>query len=151
MEYQEPKPAILVVDDSERVAESLAMVRYSGYTVVTASSAEQALELASGIAIDLAAIDVQLPGMDGIRAAVEVCKQLPNCKILLISGNAGTSELLEHARKDGIDFPILAKPIPPEQLLSTVRSLLAGEAARNSPYISASLVSGVMKIVTEFE
>lgn len=113
------------------VAESLAMVlRYSGYTVVTASSAEHALELASGIAIDLAAIDVQLPGMDGIRAAVELCKQLPNCKILSISGNAGTGELLERALKEGIDFPILAKPIPPEQLLSTVRTLLAGKAAR---------------------
>jgi DNA-binding response OmpR family regulator len=125
MEYQTHKPTILVVDDSERVAQSLAMVlEHSGYTVVTAHTAEQALELASGVAIDLAAIDVQLPGVDGVRVAVELCKQLPNCKILLISGNAGTSELLEQARKEGIDFPILPKPIPPEQLLSTIRSLL---------------------------
>lgn len=129
MESQKDKPTILVVDDNERVAQSLAMVlRHSGYMVVTASSAEQALELASGMAVDLAAVDVQLPGMDGIRAAVELCRQLPNCKILLISGNAGTSEVLERALKEGIDFPILAKPIPPEQLLSTVRALLAGKA-----------------------
>ena len=131
MESQKDKPTILVVDDNERVAQSLAMVlQQSGYMVVTASSAEQALKLASGMAVDLAAVDVQLPGMDGIRAAVELCKQLPSCKILLISGNAGTGELLERALKEGIDFPILAKPIPPEQLLSTVRSLLAGKAAR---------------------
>jgi CheY-like chemotaxis protein len=126
MEYQKHKPTILVVDDSETVAKSLAMVlEHSGYTVVTAYSAEEALELASGVALDLATVDVQLPGMDGVRAAVELCKRLPNCKILLISGNAGTSELLEQARKEGIDFPILPKPIPPEQLLSTIRALLA--------------------------
>ncbi len=129
MEYQKHKPTILVVDDSEKVAQSLGMVlEHSGYTVVTAYSAEEALELASGVAIDLAAVDVQLPGKDGVRAAVELCKQLPNCKILLMSGNAGTSELLEQARNEGIDFPIIAKPIPPEQLLSTIRSLLADKS-----------------------
>lgn len=123
------KPIILVVDDSKRVAESLAMVlQQSGYMVVTAYSAEQALELASGIAVDLAAVDVRLPGMDGVRAAVELCKRLPNCKILLISGDAGTSEVLEQAKKKGIDFPILAKPIPPQQLLSNIRSLLADKS-----------------------
>jgi len=129
MEYQKHKPTILVVDDSEKVAQSLGMVlEHSGYMVVTAYSAEEALELAAGVAIDLAAVDVQLPGKDGVRAAVELCKQLPNCKILLMSGNAGTSELLEQARKEGIDFPIIAKPIPPEQLLSTIRSLLADKS-----------------------
>ncbi len=129
MEYQKHKPTILVVDDSEKVAQSLGMVlEHSGYMVVTAYSAEEALELAAGVAIDLAAVDVQLPGKDEVRAAVELCKQLPNCKILLMSGNAGTSELLEQARKEGIDFPIIAKPIPPEQLLSTIRSLLADKS-----------------------
>jgi hypothetical protein len=38
--------------------------------------------------------------------------------------NRSSAEILERAQKDGIDFPVLAKPIPPEELFSAVRSLL---------------------------
>lgn len=128
---QKPKPTILVVDDSENVAKTLAMVlEHPGYNAVTAHSSRQALDLIVGIRVDLAAIDVNLPDADGVRTAVAVCNRLPHCKILLISGDQGTGEVLERALEQGIDFPILAKPIPPEVLLSTIRDLLKGKAAR---------------------
>jgi len=131
MEHQKQNPTILVVDDSETVANTLAMVlRHSGYTVVVAYNSKQALEVASTGIVDLAAIDVNLPGMDGVQTAVEVCKRLPGCKILLISGATTTAEILERAKADGIEFPILPKPIPPAVLLSTIRDLLTGKEDR---------------------
>ena len=58
-----------------------------------------------------------MPGENGVKVAVEICKRLPNCKILLISGDSGTADVLERAQAEGINFPILAKPVPPEELL----------------------------------
>ena len=47
---------------------------------------------------------------------------LPNCKILLISGQAATADLLERARAQGHEFEILAKPVHPTDLLAKLRA-----------------------------
>ncbi len=125
------KPTLLIVDDSENVAKTVAMVlEQAGFRTVVAHTSEQGLFAAISNAVDLALIDVNLPDADGFNTAVKLCKRLPHCKILLFSGDDTTNEILAKAKADGIDFPILAKPVPPEQLLSTVRSLLAGNATR---------------------
>jgi hypothetical protein len=43
---------------------------------------------------------------------------LPNCKILLFSGNAGAAHLLAHAQAQGYHFHILEKPVHPSDLLA---------------------------------
>jgi DNA-binding response OmpR family regulator len=120
---------ILVVDDDPAVARSLAGVFESaGYQAVTAPDGATALKIASGVAIDLALVDVRLPDSDGIQTAVEIYKKLPNCKILLVSGVEDPNEKPQKARSDGINFEILAKPIPPPELLKKVESLLSQAA-----------------------
>jgi YesN/AraC family two-component response regulator len=47
----------------------------------------------------LAIVDVNLPDVDGIKTAVEICNRFPNCKILLISGYPESVLLIE--RDDG--------------------------------------------------
>jgi two-component system response regulator DesR len=82
------KPLILVVDDSDSVANTLALVlQASGYVTAVAYSGKEAVQMVSGIAADAAIVDVNLPDVDGVRTAVEICNRLPNCKILLISGH----------------------------------------------------------------
>lgn len=121
------RPTLLVVDDDENVAKTLAMVlAQSGFRTVVAHTSKEGFFAAMSNAVDLALIDVILPDVDGVETAVKLCKRLPRCKILLISGDSGTSEILERASKKGIDFPILAKPIPTDELLSTIRALLDG-------------------------
>lgn len=120
------KITILVVDDEANVAKTLAMVlEQKGYAAVPAPSAKAALELASRIAVDLAIIDVMLRDSDGIQTAVELCKRMPNCKILLMSGDSESAPVLEAAKKDGIHFDVLAKPIPPAELFSKLSSLIS--------------------------
>jgi hypothetical protein len=46
---------------------------------------------------------------------------MPNCKILLFSGQATTADLLEKARLEGHEFEILAKPVHPTDLLAKLR------------------------------
>ena len=47
----------------------------------------------------------------------------PECKILLFSGRAATQDLLQNARSQGYNFRLLAKPVHPSELLSTVEAL----------------------------
>lgn len=62
-----------------------------------------------------------MPDMDGIEAAIHIRAFLPECKILLFSGQAATADLLENARARGHEFEILAKPVHPQDLLAKIR------------------------------
>ena len=70
--------------------------------------------------------DVFMPGMTGVKLAKRVTSQYPQCKVLLLSGVAATSDLIALAKEEGYDFECLAKPIPPIELFAKIRSTLTG-------------------------
>jgi DNA-binding response OmpR family regulator len=109
---------ILVVDDEPSITSTLAMIlEQARYTALTAGTGRAAIELLSDVACDLALVDMHLPDMDGITVAREICKRVPNCMILLVSGSLEASDLLQAATRDGLEFDVLYKPIPPGELL----------------------------------
>ena len=117
------KPTVLVIDDDVTIANTLAMVlNISGFEATAVYSGEHGLELARESPFDHLVTDVVMPGMNGIDAAVAIRQMLPNCHILLISGNINTSELLDLAAAKGHAFNILAKPVHPTFLLEQMRS-----------------------------
>jgi CheY-like chemotaxis protein len=63
-----------------------------------------------------------MTGISGIEAAIKIGAILPDCKILLLSAQAATVDLLEHARAQGHEFEILAKPVHPRDLLAKLRN-----------------------------
>jgi CheY-like chemotaxis protein len=65
-----------------------------------------------------------MPGLDGIALAKRIRTSHPTCRVLLFSGNADTQDLLEAAQQEGHAFEVLAKPVPPPQMLAKVASLL---------------------------
>jgi DNA-binding NtrC family response regulator len=116
---------ILIVDDDAAVADSLQLVFSNcGCEARSVYSAEQAIEVLSQWQPHLAIIDVMLPQMNGIELAGILKGNYPDCRILLISGHPGTSELLNDARSLGSSFEILAKPLHPTFVLDTVSDLL---------------------------
>lgn len=117
---------ILVVDDEESIADTLALIFSSnGYDARTSYSAEQALEMLEEWRPDLAIIDVVLPGMNGIEFAIFLKASYPDCHFLLFSGQPGTGGLLEEAKRKGHLFEILAKPLHPTFMLATVANMLS--------------------------
>ncbi|MGH9593099.1 MAG: response regulator [Bryobacteraceae bacterium] len=117
---------ILVVDDEEAIADTLALIfRSNGYEALTAYSAEQALEMLETWPPDLAIIDVVLPGMNGIEFAIFLKASYPDIHFLLFSGQPGTGGLLEEAKRKGHLFEILAKPLHPTFMLATVANMLS--------------------------
>ena len=114
-------PHIFVVDDEEIIATSLAAIlRMSGFSATAFIDPRNALSQARSEAPDLLLSDVVMPQMSGIDLAIQLRQQCPNCKVLLFSGQAITSDLLQQARQQGHDFNLLSKPIHPTDLLREI-------------------------------
>jgi CheY-like chemotaxis protein len=117
------KRKVLVVDDERVIADTLVIIlRRSGFDAVAAYSGEQSLEVAGDFRPDMIISDVIMADMNGIDTAIQIRSLLPNCKVLLFSGQAATADLLERARAQGYEFEILAKPVHPQDLLARLRS-----------------------------
>ncbi|MFG2885272.1 DNA-binding response regulator [Streptomyces sp. NPDC048297] len=73
---------------------------------------------------DVAVIDVDLPGIDGLTAAAELHEQLPSCRCLILTslGRPGTMRRAMSAHVAGF----LLKDSPPDQLAAAVRSVATG-------------------------
>ena len=114
-------PRVLVVDDESSIADSLAAIlSRSGYSALTAYDSDSALETALLTPPEMLITDVVLPGMSGIDLAITIKRIFPDCKIILFSGQASTSDLLAAANRDGHHFTLLTKPVHPADLLSRV-------------------------------
>jgi CheY-like chemotaxis protein len=125
---------VLVVDDERVIADTLTIIfKQAGYEAGAVYSAEQALELLAAWPAQVAVIDVRLPGMDGVDLAIRLKAEYPACKLILFSGNAATTDLLERARLDGHDFECLAKPVPPTDLLALLAGLFPPGRWPNQP------------------
>jgi CheY-like chemotaxis protein len=117
------KPEVLVIDDDKLVADTLVMVlRVNGFEANAVYSGEAGLEFAKNRSFEILLIDVVMNPMNGIEAAIEIRKLLPNCKILLFSGNINADALLADALSRGYEFEILAKPVHPTVHIEALRS-----------------------------
>lgn len=122
MHEPQRKPKVLVVDDERVIADTLAIIlNQHGFEASAVYTGNGAVERARVEKPDLIISDVIMPDMNGIEAAINIRSFLPNCKILLFSGQAATADLLERARSQGHEFEILAKPVHPQDLLAKLR------------------------------
>src|ERR1700687_5400150 len=127
-------PRIFIVDDERIIAETLALIlRKSGYSARFFLNPLEALQMSLSEAPDLLISDVKMPQLSGIDLAIRMREQCPMCKILLISAQAGTADLLEGARKQGHNFHLVPKPIHPSNLLSLIREQDPGLCPANDP------------------
>lgn len=122
-EREKLRPRVLVVDDERLIADSItAILNRSGFDATARYGGAEAIEFIKGECPDIVLSDVMMPETNGVQLARAVRAACPRTRIVLISGNAATPNLLEHALPDGSPFELLAKPIHPTQLLSILRS-----------------------------
>jgi DNA-binding NtrC family response regulator len=123
---EERQSVVLVVDDERVIADTLSIIlSKSGFSTMTAYDGMSAMKLAMSEPPDLLISDVVMPGMTGIELAITLSQAVPECKVLLFSGQATTVDLLREARDEGYDFTTLAKPVHPTDMLKRVSECLA--------------------------
>ncbi len=121
---ERPRPLVLVVDDEPIIAETLAAIlNGSGLSALTAPNGLKALEIAGLMPPEMLITDFAMPGMNGLDLAAEVNRTVPDCEIILFSGQA--VELANSLSAAGCDFVTLLKPIHPADLLARVFERLA--------------------------
>jgi YesN/AraC family two-component response regulator len=118
---------VLVVDDDHLVADTLALIfEKSGFTAKTAYSAEQGLECSREFSPNLLLCDVTMPGRDGLSLVNDVTRELPACRILVLTGfYSNLKNVREQASKLHRPLGILTKPCQPSELLREAAALLA--------------------------
>lgn len=116
------KIRIIVIDDEAMIADTVVeILNQEGFEATAVSDGESAIDISKTLRPDVVLSDVIMPGLNGIEAGIKIREVVPNCKIILFSGQAATVDLLEKARQQGHHFQILAKPIRPEKLISVIR------------------------------
>ena len=123
--YSDPATQIFVVDDEPVIASTLATIlQMNGFSAKFFTSPLEALAAARSEAPDLLISDVTMPGISGIDLAMTMRAQYPKCKILLFSGHPATPALIEEARRQGHEFHLLWKPMPPAELLLEIGKMV---------------------------
>ncbi len=115
---------IMVMDDDLLVLESLEdYLKGAGYTVVTASSAREALEQARETPCDVALLDMKMPEIDGFQVAAMLRQLQPDLRVVMFTGYAS---LESEARAAQLDFyEYLPKSNWYDLLLPTIERVLA--------------------------
>ena len=122
---------ILVVDDEPEIRESLAAILVDeGYTVTSAATAGEALELIRDADYDVVLLDIWLPDRDGLDTLTEI-RQIEPARVpevIIISGH-GTIEAAVRATKLGA-YDFLEKPLSLDRTLIVLGNALQARRLR---------------------
>lgn len=115
--------AVLVVDDNVRLARTIvAYLELEGFRAEAAHSAEEALFAARRWLWDLAIVDLNMPGMDGIEVCRRLRAMLPGIRVIIVTGR-DAEEDPRRAAAVGAER-LLSKPIPLASLRDEVLRIL---------------------------
>ena len=109
--------------------------------VAETDRADQVLPLASQAKPDVALLDIEMPGGDGITAAGQLHNQLPSCKTLILT-TFGRPGFLRRAMESGASGFML-KDAPAHELALAIRRTMAGERVIDPGLAAAALSAGI--------
>jgi len=89
---------------------------------------------------DVAVVDIDLPGLDGLSAAAALHDQLPSCKTLVLTGLSQPGNLLRALKIHVRGF--LLKDAPAPQLASAIRAVAAGRRVLDPDLVAAAVEIG---------
>ena len=120
---------VMVVDDHALVRSAVrqAITAPDVEVIAEAGTAEAALVEAPRVQPDILLIDIDLPGMDGLRLVRELATRLPATRIVMLTVSVSDRDLTDAMRFGAVGY--LTKDLSPEALLRSIRGVDAGELA----------------------
>lgn len=117
------KARILVIDDEEiiRVSCERTLVPEE-YEIDTAASGKEGLERFEQGEYDLVLIDLKMPGMNGIEVLVNIKKQRPEQKVMIMTGYDTVEHIVEAISSGAAHY--LEKPFTPDTLIERINEVL---------------------------
>jgi signal transduction histidine kinase len=106
---------ILLVDDEAGIRKVLGIsLQDSGYDVLTAENAKEALRLFEALAPPIVLTDIKMPDMDGIELLRQIKKKNPDTEVIMFTGHGDMGLAIKSLKNDATDF--VTKPINDEVL-----------------------------------
>lgn len=116
---------IVIADDEPHVLRSLEFIlKKQGYTVITASNGEEALEKVKGNAPDLVFLDIQMPKMDGntVLKTLREDDAYQDLYIVMITAKGQETDRLNSLESGANEY--VTKPYSPRKLIARVKEIL---------------------------
>jgi two-component system, NarL family, response regulator DesR len=107
---------------------------------------DQILEAALATRPDVAVLDIDLPGLDGLTAAEQLHLQLPACRALVLTGLSQPGNLLRALKVHVRGF--IVKDAPAEDLADGIRRVAAGQRVIDPELVAAALETGTSPLTT---
>jgi two-component system phosphate regulon response regulator OmpR len=134
-----PNATLLIVDDEPDVREVLEEYFVAhGYAAIGAESADAARSLATQQPIDLALVDIHMPGEDGLSLARHLRERHAGIAIVMLTSAATVVDRIVGLEMGADDY--VPKPFDPRELLARVKSVLRRTSAAARGEIGAERV-----------
>lgn len=108
--------------------------------VASVARGDEILAAAQATEPDVALLDIEMPGIDGLAAAALLSDQVPSCRILMLT-TFGRPGYLQRAMESGASG-FVVKDAPVEQLAEAIRRVAAGERVLDPTLAAATLAQG---------
>jgi len=138
---------ILAIDDEEDILELIDFnLSMEGFSVVTAQSGKEGLNLLDQNNFDLVLLDLMLPGMDGFDVTKEIrySKKIGDLPIIMLTAKGGESDIVTGLELGADDY--IVKPFSPRVLIARIKSLLRRkillDKKNSDPDSPASITAG---------
>ncbi|HEX6541916.1 MAG TPA: response regulator transcription factor [Ktedonobacterales bacterium] len=142
---------VLLAEDQAMVRGALAaLLALEGDIEIVAevSRGDEVVSAALAARPDVALLDVEMPGCDGLTAAALLRRELPSCRVLILT-TFGRPGYLRRAMEGGV-VGFLLKDAPSAQLAAAIRRVMAGERVVD-PALAAMALSEGNNPLTERE
>lgn len=157
MEKGTSRANILIVDDEIGPRESLRMILKPNYNVFTAENGNAAVQMIKKIEIEVATLDLRMPGISGIETLKEIRTLDPNVMVIIITGYGTLKSAIEAIRYGAFDYIpkpfnvpeiscVIEKAIKRRKLNLKIRQILrnfssAGLESSASPILEEKMIS----------
>jgi two-component system response regulator DesR len=135
---------VLLAEDQAMIRQALAALLSFEDDIEVVAQVGRGDEVVSAAArhhAEVALLDIEMPGMDGLTAAAELHRAQPEVKIVILT-TFGRPGFLRRAMESGVSA-FLVKDSPADKLAKTVRRVLAGERVIDPDLAAAALSDGV--------
>lgn len=116
---EKEKINLLIVDDEERFLESTKKrLEVRDFNVIAVNRGDKAIEAARKYPIDVALVDLKMPGMDGEQTLEALKKEHKWMEVVILTGHGSTESAVECTKKGAYFY--LQKPCELDRLLSVL-------------------------------
>ena len=128
---------VLLVDDEVPFVEAMSRrLKKRDISITTAFSGQEALDaLEKDRSVEVAILDVKMPGMDGIETLGEIRKRFPLVEVIMLTGHATVETGIEGMKLGAFDY--LMKPCDMDVLMDKLKEAVAKKRKHEEKIIEA--------------